>query len=151
MNSGTQLYALLDSERIDAVVRDCAALVRSEVSAQSGMSGVVIKGGMRVIEKVRPQMIEELFYSLLPRFVEHLEARLTELDSAQLGGARSTLLRQNASEVAEALLRVTDERAERSQLRPLVAVYRKLRPLAEERLVAAVPRLSDLVRHHLER
>ena len=145
------LGALLAPETIDTLVRDCAELVRREAASRSGVSGVVIKGGLKVIEKTRPQILEDLFRSLLPTFVARLETRLGALMSAAPKASLSTLITENASTVAGALLAVTDERAERSKLKALVKVYSKLRPLAEGQIITAVPALAELITRYTQR
>ena len=145
------LGALLAPETIDTLVRDCAELVRREATSRSGVSGVVIKGGLKVIEKTRPQILEELFQSLLPTFVARLETRLNALMTAAPSASLSTLITENASMVAGALLAVTDERAERSKLKALVKVYGKLRPLAEGQIIMAVPALAELITRYMRR
>lgn len=150
--STLDLGALLNPEVLDEVVRDCASLVRQEVAGRSGVSGVVIKGGLKVIEKTRPQLLESVFYSLLPRFVVELERRLsplavTEGETTPLSITR--LFTDNASEVAGALLSVTDARAQRSKLSALVKVYKKLRPLAEDQIAQTTPALAALVERYV--
>ena len=143
------LSALLNPEIFDDVVRDCAALVRREVASRSGVSGVVIKGGLKVIEKTKPQLLERVFSSLLPRFVAELEQRLSPLVHADQ--SITQLFTNNASEVASALLSVTDTRAQRSQLSALVKVYKKLRPLAEDQITQTTPALATLVERYVPR
>ena len=152
IRSTLDLGALLNPEVLDEVVRDCAALVRQEVAGRSGVSGIVIKGGLKVIEKTRPQLLESVFYSLLPRFVAELERRLIPLATP---GDEVTplsitqLFTDNASEVAAALLSVTDARAQRSKLSALVKVYKKLRPLAEDQIAQTIPALAALVERYV--
>lgn len=148
--SSSLLSRLLEPEVIDEVIANCAQLVRDEVAQKRGMTGVVVKGGLKVVERVRPGILADLFYGLLPQFIDrlsplyqrYLDASPTE-DNSEV--KLSALLRDHPQEVIEALLSVTDERAERSKLTALVGVYRKLRPLAEDHIGAALPALGALL------
>jgi hypothetical protein len=114
------------------------------------MSGVVIKSGLKVIEKVRPRILEDLFYSLLPTFVEKLDVKF--MNTITGAATREDLIlwmTTSTAEVVEALLSVTDERAERSKMSSLVKVYRKLRPLAEAQVAESLPQLVALIKRHL--
>ena len=48
-------------------------------------------------------------------------------------------------EVAEALLAITDERAQRTKNQVLKTAYEKLRPAGKKHVEAAVPRISRLI------
>ena len=147
------LDQLISEERIDQVVRECAQLVRDEVARKRGMSGVVIKTGFKLVEKVRPSIINDLFYSLLPAFVERLRPfydAYLEQGETHLTGLSDYLI-SRSTEVASSLLEVTDDRAQRSTMSALVGAYRKLRPLAMDQIAAAVPMLGALIERQVSR
>jgi hypothetical protein len=50
--------------------------------------------------------------------------------------------------VADALLAITDRRAENAQRQVIKSMYEKLRPTAKKHVEAAAPRLGDLVDKH---
>ena len=128
-------------------------MVRDEVAQKRGVSGVMIKAGFKLIERVRPSIIDDLLYSLIPMFIERLkpfyDAYLTH--SAGGGGDLGAYLINRAAEVASGLLEVTDERAEKSRMSSLVGAYRKLRPIAQDQIISAMPRLGALLERHLAR
>ena len=144
---------ILSADLIDQVVSSCAQLVRDEAAQKRGVTGVVIKGGLKLVERIRPKILEDLFYGLLPTFVERLtplyEAHLAKLGVDDL--APSAFLKACADEVTATLLSVTDDRAQRSKLTALVGAYRKLRPLAEDNIRAAIPALGTLLDRYTER
>lgn len=149
-SSSHPLDQLLADQNLDQVISDCVTLVRDEVSSKKGLSGTVIKGGLKVIEKVKPNILSALFFSLLPSFVENLKPlheRFTE-DHSSTQDNFAQFLTKNSVEVAALLLAVTDERAQKSKLGALVSVYRKLRPLAQDQIVQAVPSLARLLSKH---
>ena len=144
------LESLLGEGLVDQVVSDCVALVNDEVAKKKGLSAVVIKGGLKVVSKIRPNILNDLFYSLLPSFVEKvapLYERFIALDEGTRGSFAS-YLSAHSSELASLLLEVTDRRAQVSKLGALVKVYQKLRPLAQEQIVGAVPALGTLLAKH---
>ena len=144
------LNRLLAEDLIDQVVTDCVALVNEEVAKKRGLSSVVIKGGLKVVDKVRPNIIADVFYSLLPSFIEKvtpLYGRFIKLDESTRGSF-STYLSEHSTELASLLLEVTDRRAEVSKLKSLVKVYGKLRPLAQEQIIGAIPALGQLLAKH---
>jgi len=147
----TPLDHLTSAQHIDHVVRDCVQLVREEAAKKRGMSGIVIKGGLKLLGKMRPHILDDLFYSLLPSFIEELKPLYHQYQNqtqpTHIG--LSVFLTTHASEVASTLLEVTDQRAERSKISGLVSIYRKLRPIAHEHIMMAVPALGKLLEHHI--
>ena len=145
------LETLISKHLIDQVVQDCVAIVRDEVSQKRGMSGVVIKTGFKVVEKVRPSVLDDLFYSLLPSFIEELKPLY---DDYQSHGQNNSIelgayLISRATDVASSLLTVTDRRAQKSKMKTLVSAYKKLRPFAQEQIITAIPALARLLDRHL--
>ena len=51
---------------------------------------------------------------------------------------------------AEALLSVTDDRAETTKHKTAKKLYKKMRPSAKANVIAAVPKLGALVESHLD-
>ena len=149
-NTAHPLDRLLDPERRQAIIQDCAQLVHQEAAKKRGVTGVVIKGGLKMISVARPTMLEDLFDSLLPKFVERLKPLYHAFQAQQVDGESSfnNYLLAQGHDVAQRLLSVTDERAERSQLTSLVKVYRKLRPLAEDNIITSIPALAQLFSKH---
>ena len=106
-----------------------------------------------MIERVRPRILEDLFYGLLPSFIEQLIPLYDHFqqNTTVSEGEFSTYLKQHADDVAAALLTVTDQRAKTSKLGALVKIYKKLRPLAQDQINAAIPALTRLLaKHHIK-
>ena len=143
------LDRLISEKHVDQVVRDCVQILREEAAKKRGVSGVMIKGGLKLIEKIRPRILDDLFYSLLPPFIEGLKPLYHQYQTqTQSQLELSVFLADHASEVASTLLQVTDERATRSKMSALVTIYRKLRPMAHEHIMIAIPALGKLLDHH---
>jgi len=137
---------LLDPARRPAVVSDLADLVDSEVASRSGVSGAVVKTGYAAARKLRPSIVPNLVDKLLGEFAAALEPFHAEY-RAGAGGDFGDFL-AGRPEAADALLRVTDERAGRSSSAPLKAAYGKLRPHAERNVRDALPQLGRLIDKH---
>ena len=143
------LLDLISIDRIDQVVLDCVALVQNEVKKKRGLSGTVIKGGLKVIEKVRPNILADLFHSLLPSFIETLTPLYERYQKDKESSSNfAAFLIAHATEVSDLLLSVTDQRAKVSKLSALVKVYKKLRPLAQDQIKSALPALAQLLSKH---
>lgn len=139
--------SLLDSERRDTVVDDLQVLVDQEVADKSGLSGGIVKTGYAAVKKVKPGIIRSTIDNLLDEFVDALEPYWATY-TTEAGGDFGTFLATRPQEVSEALLAVTDRRAERSNRPAVTSVYAKLRPKAQENVVEALPRLGAVVQSH---
>ncbi|WP_040813535.1 DUF6918 family protein [Nocardia concava] len=139
--------SLLDDAKRPAFIADAEKVLDEEVSDKGGASGLVVKGGYAAIKKVSPSIVGDALSSFAPKFVEQLEPYWAEY---QNGGAASfaDLLVAKQDEVADALLSVTDARAEASSRPALTKVYNSMRSSAKKHVVEALPRLGELVQKH---
>lgn len=138
---------LLDPARRPTVVADLVALVDAEVADKSGVSGLAVKGGYALLKKMNSSFVPEAIDGMLPDFADRLEPFYAE----HAAGSDSTLadfLVSRSSEVADALLGVTDDRAAASQRESVKKVYTKLRPQAKNHVEEALPRVGALVENH---
>lgn len=146
----TLVEILTKPETRPRVVRACAELIAAEVDRKSGLSGIAIKGAYRLVQAVRPSMITDVVDRLLPEFAGAMDPFYAE----SVGRAESrgqplahvfpAHLGDQAPAVAEALLAVTDRRAEGAS-GPVLKTYRKLRGSAHEHVTAAVPGLARTI------
>lgn len=139
--------SLLDDAKRPAFIADAQKVLDAEVSDKGGASGLAVKGGYAAIKKVSPTIVGDALDSFAPKFVSQLEPYWAEF---RAGGAGSfaDLLVSKQDEVAEALLSVTDARAEASSRPALTKVYNSLRGSAKKHVVEALPRLGDLIQQH---
>lgn len=132
------------------VVADCAKLVDDEVSDKFGLGGLAIKGAYAVVKAVKGGVIPEVIDGLLPDFA----AKLDPLYQEWLGSGDDDFafyLKARAPQVAEALLTITDARAEKSKNATMRKAYEKLRPTGKKNVEVAVPRLGALLAKHAPR
>lgn len=133
--------ALLDSDRRPAVVADLKALVDQEVAGKGGLSGGIIKTGYAAVKKVKSDLVETGIDKMLDDFVDALEPYWA-FHQTQPSADFGAYLAERPDDVSNALLAVTDRRAERSSREAVKSVYAKLRPKAKENVVEALPGLG---------
>ncbi|MEE2644002.1 MAG: hypothetical protein VYD19_03630 [Myxococcota bacterium] len=136
---------LLDPSKRPAVEQACVGLIEAEVAGKRGVSGLAIKAAFKVVKKLRPDIITRVISDLLPEFVESMEGVYQDCKTS--GAAIDTFIQGNSARVIRDLLQVTDKRAKTSKNPTLVSAYKKLRPIAEAQVGAALPRLGTLLRN----
>lgn len=127
------------------VIADCERVVDEEV-ASKGLAGIPIKAAYAVVKKVKPGFVPEVIDHMLDDFAEKLDP----VYQAALAKGEPVTAYFNArpGEVAEALLGITDQRAQRAKNQGLKTAYEKLRPTAKKHVEAAVPRVARVVQKH---
>jgi hypothetical protein len=141
--------SLLDDTKREAFLADAQKVLDAEVSDKGGASGLAVKGGYAAVKKVSPTIIADALSSFVPKFVEKLDPYWTEFKGSGQGSFADVLTAKQ-DEVAEALLSVTDARAESSSRPALQKVYSSLRSSAKKHVAEALPRVADLVQRHAE-
>ena len=138
---------LLDAGRRPAVVTDLQGLVDDEVADKGGVSGAVVKTGFAAVKKIKPGIIPSAVETLLPDFASALEPFYGDF-RAKGGNDFGAYLTSRSDEAANALLSVTDARAEKSSRDSIKKVYSKLRPNGKKNVEEALPRLGQLIDKH---
>jgi hypothetical protein len=135
---------LLAPDTKPKVINDCYDLIQQEVSGMSGVSGTAVKLAYKTVTAFAPGHVRYMVGSLLPGMVEKLEPFWADY-SASGGSAFGDYLAKRGEEVAEALLTVTDARAEASGRPTIVKAYRTVRGGASKHVQAALPEVGELV------
>lgn len=138
--------ALTDEAKKPAIVEDCLQLIDAEVKDKGGLSGMAIKTGYKAVQGIKPGFVKKVVTDLLPEFAEALEPLSVEAESK--GVRTSQYFQQHSGRVADALLAITDGKAERSTNGLVKGTYKRLRPAAKKNVESAVPRLADLIETH---
>jgi hypothetical protein len=127
------------------VIADCERLIEEEVSSK-GLAGIPIKAAYAVVKAVKPGFVPEVIDHMLDDFSE----RLDPIYQAAIAKNEpvSAYFNSHTGDVAEALLSITDQRAQRAKNQALKSAYEKLRSSAKKHVEAAVPRLGRLVAKH---
>lgn len=133
----------------ERVVKECVGLIDEEVRSKSGLSGIAVKTAYAVVKAVKPTFVGEVVNAMLDEWVAKLEPFLTTWQSHGGGKPFGDYLSLKSGEVAEALLGVTDARAQRTTHGSVKKMYEKMRPSAKKHVEEAIPRLGRLVEKQL--
>jgi hypothetical protein len=134
---------LKDEGKRASIIEDVCRLVDDEVAKQRGIGGVAVKAGYKLVQGVKPGFIRNAVQSLLPEFAAALEPIRTRA-TAQ-GQSVASYFGVHTAEVAEALLAVTDARAQKSEHGSVKGAYGKLRGSARKHVESAVPGLGQII------
>jgi hypothetical protein len=137
---------LLAPERRPAFVSDACALLDTEVTHTSGMSGMAIRSAYKVLQSVRPEAVPQAVDELLPAFTAQLEGYHAQ--SLQTGRRLTDVIDDDPGAVADALLGVADARVARTSRTTVRKAYKKVRGVARRHVVAALPAAAELVEKH---
>jgi hypothetical protein len=137
---------LNDPSKKPAVVADCLVLIDQEVADKGGISGMAIKAGYAAVKGIKPGFVQNVVTDLVPEFAQALDGLFVE--AKEKGAAIEAHFTSNAGRVADALLAITDGKAQRSKSGVVKGTYDKLRGTAKKNVEAAVPRLSRLIQKH---
>lgn len=128
------------------VVADCVTLVDEEVASKSGLSGMAIKAGYKVVKGFKPGFVAEAVDGFLDDFCKALQPIVD--DARAQNRPIGAFFTGSRDRVAEALLSITDARAKRSHLLAIKKAYDGLRGMAKKNVEEAVPRVGALIEKH---
>lgn len=144
------MSSLKEAMKNEAVRRtvavDCCALIEREVDAKGGLTGMAIKTGYKAVKGIKPGFIDKVVYDLLPEFAEALEP--IHQEAVAKGQPVDAYFQANAARAADALLAITDRKAERSTNTVAKSGYAKLRGMAKANVESAVPGLAQIITRH---
>lgn len=127
------------------VVADCETIIEEEV-ASKGLMGMPIKAAYAVVRAIKPGFIPEVIDGLLDDFADRADPFYQA--AASRNEPVTAYMNTRAGEVAEALLGITDQRAQRAKNQVVKTAYGKLRPMAKKHTEAAIPRVSRMIAKH---
>lgn len=125
------------------VIDDACRVLDDEVNDKGGLSGMAVKAAYSVVKGIRPGFIRQAVDSLLDEFLDAMDPLHRE--AVEKGRKPGEYIKAEASRVAEALLAVTDRKAERAESGLLRKTYEKLRSSAKKHVEAAAPRMGSLL------
>ena len=141
------LTELLGSgDKRDRLVDDALNVLDAEVEDKGGLSGLAIKTAYKVVKGVSPTFLRQVVEHLLPDFLASLDPLYQEALSKSVAPRQH--LEANPGRVADALLAITDKRAQNAKNQVVKGTYEKLRGGAKKHVEAAVPRLGQLFEKH---
>jgi len=131
-------------DRRSEMVDDCCRLLDAEVSRKSGLSGLAVKAGYKMLKGFKPGAVRHAVDGLLDEFIEALEPFHADFEKSGTGTFGGHI-KGRKHEAAEALLAVTDRRAQNPDQKALAKAYAKLRGTGLRNVEEAVPGLADLM------
>ena len=134
--------ALQNDANKDTIVDDCLALIDTEVKGK----GLLIKGGYKTVKGFKPGFVRNVVRDLLPQFAAALEPIHQEAQGA--GADTKAHFVANRERAADALLAITDEKAQRSTNKVVKSAYKRLRGSAKKNVADAIPALAELIDKH---
>lgn len=143
----SEILLASDSKPKPEVVDDCLTLIDHEVADKSGASGAAMKLAYKTAKSFAPGYLRNTVTDLLPQFAAQLEPFWADYNASG-GSAFGDYLAKRGDEVSQALLKVTDAIAEKSQRPIIVKAYRSVRSNAGQHIEAALPRVGELVTKH---
>ena len=140
--------AITDDSRRRRIVDDGVRVIEQEVRSKKGLSGIAVKAGFKVIRAFRPNILPMAMNELLDDFAEQIDPFYDRFE-ADGGGDLGSYFSRNGSAIANALLSITDARAQKSPHASLKKAYGKLRPQALGHVQDALPRVAEMVERHV--
>jgi len=134
-----------DPQKRSAIIDDGIVELEAEVSSLGGIKGTTMNGAYKAVKKLRPDFIESNLERLLPRFAPVLDPHYT--NGKQAGNVTGHFV-DNADEIAESMLGVTDQRAQESSNETAKKLYSKLRDRATPMVAGGMPRVGRVLETH---
>ena len=141
--------ALTDMSTRALLIEDCTKLIDDEVEKKSGLSGVAIKTGYKLVKGLKPGFISEATDKLIDAFSERLQPIVDE--AHEKGQGVAAYFESERSRVAEAMLSITDQRAEGASHKAVQSMYLKLRPTAKKHVEQAASGVGRLFEKYSDR
>jgi uncharacterized protein DUF6918 len=129
------------------LVADVQSLVDQEIANKSGVSATGLKLAYKAVNAFAPGYYQQAVGAILPGVGERLEPFWADF-TASGGSSFGDYLSKRGGEVAESLLTVTDDMAERSDRGAVVKAYKSVRGGASKHIEAALPNLGALVQKY---
>ena len=112
-------------------------------------SGILFLAAFALVKAIKPGIIEDSVNGLLDDFMQALQPFYERYQQDGSSGTMERYLGSQAPETAEALLAITDRRAERASNKTMVKAYKKLRPRGKVHVEQAVPGIGRVLDRHL--
>jgi len=138
---------LLTPENKPHVIDDCLTLIDQEVKGKSGVSGTAVKLAYKTANTFASGYLRGMVELLAPDMIIELEPFWADFTASGAGDFGDYLVKHGDA-VSEALLSVTDRRAETSTRPTILKAYKTVRGGASKHVTAALPALGALVQKY---
>lgn len=139
------LVEQLGKDRRPAVIEDCVALIDAQVKQK----GFIMKSAYATIKAIKRGFVPEVVDSLLDDWLGKLQPHYDKWAAAKTSSLTDFMVARS-DDVAEDLLSVTDERAEKTSHTTAKKMYLKMRDGAKKNVVEAIPDLAKMIEKHLQ-
>src|SRR4051812_41708840 len=126
------------------VITDCVELIDAQVKQK----GFVIKSAYATIKAIKKRFVPEVVDSLLDDWLAKLQPHYDKWATAKQSTFSDHVIARS-EDVAEDLLSVTDERAQKTSHTTAKKMYQRMRDSAKRNVVEAIPELSRMIERHL--
>ena len=137
---GPLAQQLLDQYVFPRLLEDSKALVASEIEKKN----MALRTGFNMVRKAKPNLIDSAMRTLLPEFVGALEPFYANAEANPDTQFRDHLM-AHQTEVADALLAVSDRRVAEVDNRVVKSGYQRLRGRAQREVVVAMPGIASVM------
>ena len=127
------------------VIEETVGLIDSQVKTK----GFLIKGAYSTIKTIKKGFVSETVDALLDDWLGRLQPHYDKWETAKTSTFADYVIARS-DDVAEDLLKVTDERAARTSHTTAKKMYGRMRDSAKRNVVEAIPDLARLLEKHLD-
>jgi hypothetical protein len=127
------------------VIEETVGLIDSQVKTK----GFLIKGAYSTIKTIKKGFVAETVDALLDDWLGRLQPHYDKWETAKTSTFADYVIARS-DDVAEDLLKVTDERAARTSHTTAKKMYGRMRDSAKRNVVEAIPDLARLLEKHLD-
>jgi hypothetical protein len=127
------------------VVEETVELIDTQVKSK----GFLIKGAYSTIKAIKKRFVAETVDALLDDWLGRLQPHYDKWETAKSSTFADYVIARS-DDVAEDLLKVTDERAAKTSHTTAKKMYGRMRDSAKRNVVEAIPELARLLEKHLD-
>ena len=144
----SHLSTLMHGSTRTEFIAECGALVEKVASAQSGISGMAIKGGLAAAKKADANVVPKALERILPDVLDALDPRWQDFaDSGK--DDFGAFLEPRQEEVSDEIMNIADKHVEKVNSAALRKPYNSLRGKATKILSPEVPAFGRIVQKHM--
>lgn len=134
------------------IIEDTVQLIDSEVASKSGISGKLLQAGYKAVKALKGgRMIDKAVDMLLDDFTAALAPLHDDFRAQEKTADFGAYLTSHKERATDALLKITDDRAQQAEQKLIRSTYSKLRGQAEKHVHAALPGVGRLIDKHVPR
>ena len=126
------------------VIADCVDLIDAQVKQK----GFVVKSAYAMIKGIKKRFVPEVVDSLLDDWLSKIQPHFDKWEATKASSLTDFMV-SRSDDVAEDLLSVTDERAEKTSHTTAKKMYKRMRPGAKKDVIEGIPSLAKMIEKHL--